>query len=102
MDYKEILNKAEYNFIHSNPRLGRNIILLGLGGSYSYGTNNDKSDLDIRGITMNLKSDLLGLSEFEQYVDDKTDTVIYSFNKILKIRGRLYMCLPLILTENMY
>lgn len=82
---RKLLEKEEYNFIHTNPRLGQNIILLGLGGSYSYGTNNDNSDLDIRGITMNLKSDLLGLTEFEQYVDDKTDTVIYSFNKMVKL-----------------
>lgn len=85
MDYKQILKREEYNFIHTNPRLGQNVILLGLGGSYSYGTNNDKSDLDIRGITMNTKSDLLGLTEFEQYVDDKTDTVIYTFNKMIKL-----------------
>ena len=85
MDIRNLLVKEEYNFIHTNPRLGQNIILLGLGGSYSYGTNNDSSDLDIRGITMNLKSDLLGLTEFEQYVDDKTDTVIYSFNKMIKL-----------------
>ena len=85
MSFKELLKKEEYQFIHTNPRLGQNIILLGLGGSYSYGTNNDNSDLDIRGITMNMKSDLIGLSEFEQYVDDKTDTVIYSFNKMVKL-----------------
>ena len=85
MSFKELLKKEEYQFIHTNPRLGQNIILLGLGGSYSYGTNNDNSDLDIRGITMNMKSDLIGLSEFEQYVDDKTDTVIYSFNKMIKL-----------------
>lgn len=85
MNYKEQLKSDDYNFIKSNPRLGRNIILLGLGGSYSYGTNNGNSDLDIRGITMNLKSDLLGLTDFEQYVDDKTDTVIYSFNKMIKL-----------------
>lgn len=85
MDMSNLLKKEEYIFIHTNPRLGQNIILLGLGGSYSYGTNNDNSDLDIRGITMNLKSDLIGLTEFEQYVDDKTDTVIYSFNKMVKL-----------------
>jgi predicted nucleotidyltransferase len=85
MDIKKILDKDKYNFIQTNPRLGQNIILIGLGGSYSYGTNNGSSDLDIRGITMNLKSDLLGLTEFEQYVDDKTDTVIYSFNKMVKL-----------------
>lgn len=85
MDFTQILKKEEYNFIHTNPRLGQNVILLGVGGSYSYGTNNDKSDLDIRGITMNTKSDLLGLTEYEQYVDDKTDTVIYTFNKMVKL-----------------
>ena len=34
---------------------------------------------------LNLPSDLLGLTEFEQYEDTHTDTVIYSFNKIVKL-----------------
>ncbi len=85
MKGREILNRDEFEFLQTNTRLGKNIILLGLGGSYSYGTNNENSDLDIRGITMNLKSDLIGLTEFEQYVDDKTDTVIYSFNKMIRL-----------------
>ncbi|MDF2544697.1 MAG: hypothetical protein K0S47_4415 [Herbinix sp.] len=85
MDFKELLLREEYLFIKTNPRLGNNVILLGIGGSYAYGTNNDSSDIDVRGITMNLKSDLLGLTEFDQYVDDKTDTVIYSFNKIVRL-----------------
>ena len=85
MDLKKLLERKEYEFIKTNERLGQNIILLGMGGSYAYGTNNENSDLDVRGVTMNLKSDLLGLTEFEQYVDDKTDTVIYSFNKIIKL-----------------
>ena len=61
------------------------MILLGLAGSYSYGTNIDTSDIDIRGITLNQKSDLVGLTQFEQYVDDHTDTVIYGFNKIVTL-----------------
>lgn len=32
-----------------------------------------------------MPSDLLGLTEFEQYEDNTTDTVIYSFNKIVKL-----------------
>lgn len=59
--------------------------MLGLGGSYAYGTNNDKSDIDFRGVTLSMPSDLLGLTEFEQFEDVKTDTVIYSFNKIVKL-----------------
>ena len=85
MDFIKIMNSAEYDFLRSNPRLGKRIILLGLGGSYAYGTNNENSDIDFRGITLNLPSDLLGLTEFEQYEDNDTDTVIYSFNKIVRL-----------------
>ncbi len=40
---------------------------------------------DFRGVTLNLPSNLLGLTEFEQYEDENTDTVIYSFNKVVKL-----------------
>lgn len=85
MDFKKVMNSTEYDFLRKNPRLGNRIILLGLGGSYAYGTNNESSDIDFRGITLNLPSDILGLTEFEQYEDSGTDTVIYSFNKIVKL-----------------
>ena len=90
-DYKDILNKPEYDFINKNEHLGKHVILLGLAGSYAYGTNIDGSDIDIRGITLNQKSDLIGLTQFEQYVDDNTDTVIYSFNKMVNL---LLSCNP--------
>ncbi len=32
-----------------------------------------------------MPSDLLGMTGFEQYVDEKTDTVIYGFNKLVKL-----------------
>lgn len=79
------MQSAQYDFLRTNPRLGNRIILMGLGGSYAYGTNNENSDIDFRGITLNLPSDLLGLTEFEQYEDNSTDTVIYAFNKIIKL-----------------
>lgn len=85
MNFKTLLQTTEYSFLRTNPRLGKRIILLGLGGSYAYGTNNENSDIDFRGVTLNLPSDLLGLTEFEQYEDEHTDTVIYSFNKIVKL-----------------
>ena len=87
----QILQTAEYHFIKTNEHLGKHVILLGLAGSYSYGTNIDTSDIDIRGITLNQKSDLIGLTQFEQYVDDHTDTVIYGFNKIVTL---LLSCNP--------
>lgn len=84
-DFIDLMNSAEYDFLRSNPRLGKRIILMGIGGSYAYGTNNENSDIDFRGITLNLPSDLLGMTHFEQYEDACTDTVIYSFNKIVSL-----------------
>jgi len=85
MDFIKLMNSADYDFLRTHPRLDNRIILMGLGGSYAYGTNNENSDIDFRGITLNLPSDILGLTEFEQYVDEGTDTVIYSFNKMVKL-----------------
>jgi len=85
MDFRKLMYSSEYDFLRTHPRLGDRIILMGLGGSYAYGTNNENSDIDFRGITLNLPSDLLGLTEFEQYEDASTDTVIYAFNKIVKL-----------------
>lgn len=83
--FKEKLQTEEYQFLKTNPHLGKQIILLGVSGSYSYGTNQENSDIDIRGIALNRKSDLIGMTQFEQYVDEKTDTTIYAFCKIIKL-----------------
>lgn len=84
-DFKRLLDTEEYGFLKEHPRLGKRIILLGVGGSYAYGTDNENSDIDFRGITLNLPSDLLGLTQFEQFEDRDTDTVIYSFNKMVRL-----------------
>ncbi len=85
MDFIKLMNSEDYDFLRTNVRLGNRIMLLGLGGSYSYGTNNESSDIDFRGVTLQMPSDLLGLTEFDQYEDDKTDTVIYGFNKLVRL-----------------
>ena len=88
MNLKEIkakLQSDEYSFLKENPHLKNNIILLGLGGSYSYGTNIENSDLDIRGVALNSKSDILTNENFEQFINNETDTTIYSFNKIITL-----------------
>ena len=85
MDFKELLNTTEYSFLRENPRLGNRIMLLGVSGSYGYGTNREGSDIDFRGVTLNLPSDLIGLTTFDQYEDAHTDTVIYSFNKLVNL-----------------
>ena len=85
-DIKNKLNSDEYSFIKENEHLGNNIILLGLSGSHAYGTETGNSDVDMRGITLNSKFDILGLDKgFEQVVHNETDTTIYSFNKMIKL-----------------
>ncbi len=85
MDFKALMLTKEYDFLRTNERLGSRMILLGLGGSHAYGTCNENSDVDFRGVTLSMPSDLLGLTRFEQYEDRQTDTVIYSFNKIIRL-----------------
>lgn len=85
MDLSTLLTQGEYDFLRTDEHLGKHIILLGLGGSYSYGTSNEDSDIDIRGVALNRKSDLIGLTQYEQYVDNRTDTVIYTFNKMISL-----------------
>ncbi len=91
MDFKELAKTKEYDFLCTDPRLGDRIILLGVTGSYGYGTNREGSDVDFRGITLDLPSDIIGFTEFEQFEDRITDTVIYSFNKIIRL---LMSCNP--------
>jgi hypothetical protein len=58
---------------------------LTLGGSYAYGTNNENSDLDIRGCALNSKAQILTNQKFEQFVNEETDTTIYAFNKLVTL-----------------
>ena len=83
MDFRQLIDTTEYDFLRTNPRLKNRVMLLGLSGSY--GTNREGSDIDFRGVTLNLPSDLLGLTTFEQLEDRHTDTVIYSFNKLVNL-----------------
>lgn len=85
MNFEELLQTKDYDFLRTNPRLSGRIMLLGLSGSYGYGTNREGSDVDFRGVALNLPSDLIGLTSFEQFEDRTTDTVIYGFNKFVSL-----------------
>lgn len=68
-DIGTMLKSQEYDFLRENENLGSNIILLGFGGSHAYGTNNENSDVDIRGIATRTKREILTGGDFEQVVD---------------------------------
>lgn len=109
MDINNVIKRPEYEFLQTEKRLGKNIMLMTYGGSHAYGLNGPNSDIDIRGIILPTKRDLLGPSffiddedrdnknliygnnGFEQYLDKTTDTTLYSLDKIL---GLLYKCNP--------
>ena len=82
---KETLKSAEYDFLRTDKNLGNNIIILTLGGSHAYGTDNEDSDLDVRGCTLNSKNQILTNENFEQFVNEETDTTIYAFNKLITL-----------------
>ena len=82
-EIKSMLKTTEYDFLRENPHLGKNICYLTLGGSHAYGTNVEGSDVDIRGIALNSKQEILLGRDFEQVVNTDTDTTIYSFKKIV-------------------
>ena len=82
---KEKLKSEEYGFLRKDKNLSNNIIILTLGGSHAYGTDNENSDLDIRGCALNSKMQILTNENFEQFVNEATDTTIYAFNKLISL-----------------
>ena len=82
---KQLLNTDAYSFLRTNEHLGKNIILLTLGGSHAYGTNVEGSDVDLRGCALNSKEEILTNKNFEQFVNEETDTTIYAFNKLITL-----------------
>lgn len=84
-EIKQLVAGPDYDFLRTNPKLGNRIMFLTLGGSHAYGTNVETSDVDIRGCAMNSPSDIVGLSNFEQFVETNTDTTVYAFNKLITL-----------------
>lgn len=84
-EIKSVVGSDKYDFLRENEHLGNRIALIGLGGSYAYGTNTPTSDLDVRGFALNSKEEILGNGAFEQLEDHETDTVIYGFNKFIRL-----------------
>lgn len=84
-EIKTAVAGADYDFLRTDEHLGKNIILLGLGGSHAYGTEIETSDLDVRGCAVNSREEILCGEDFEQVTDVPTDTTIYSFMKLVRL-----------------
>jgi len=80
----ELNTAPKYSFLHSNPDL-QDIIYLVLSGSHGYGTNNENSDIDLRGVLIEGPKYLYGLKNFEQFEDIPSDTVIYGLKKFVHL-----------------
>ena len=74
----------EYNFLKSNSKL-ENLCYLVYSGSISYGTNNENSDIDLRGFLKENLSDIVLNRPFEVYEDKNTDSVIYGLRKFINL-----------------
>jgi len=82
LDLEEVLKRPEYAWVNDyRDRL----CFITLGGSYSYGTNVEGSDIDVRGVMLPTVDELIGLKHFEQRIDESTDTTLYEFNKFIKL-----------------
>lgn len=82
LNLKELIKRPEYKWIEEYKD---RICFLTLGGSFGYGTNVEGSDIDIRGVMLPTKEELIGLKSFEQRIDEDTDTVLYEFNKYVRL-----------------
>ena len=82
---ENILQRDEYKFLREDKRLGKNIAYLTIAGSIAYGTNTENSDVDVRGFAVEKIDSILTGKAFEQFDDDKTDTVIYGLRKYFKL-----------------
>lgn len=82
---KKKLNSIDYDFLRENEHVKDRIMLLTLGGSFSYGTDVEDSDIDLRGIVHEGVKELIGLSNFEQFQNNDTDTTLYGLRKIVSL-----------------
>lgn len=84
MDYKKAIDSKNYDFLRDNEDLKQTIYLVA-SGSHGYGTSNENSDLDLRGVLIETDKYLYGLNAYEQFENVETDTVIYGLKKFISL-----------------
>lgn len=79
------LREKEYDFLRADRFIKENpICLLTLGGSYAYGTNVEGSDIDLRGVYLNSKQEILSMRcKNKPYTPSDSDSVIYPLKQII-------------------
>lgn len=83
------IQKQAYS-LQSDPQrwIEENTIYKVISGSHAYGLNHKDSDLDIRGVAIPPLTFILGLRNFEQYIETKErDLQIYDIKKFFKLAG---------------
>lgn len=82
LDLKELISKPEYAWLDLYKD---RICFLTVAGSYGYGLNTETSDIDLRGVILPTKDELIGLKSFKQRDDRDTDTCLYELNRFIHL-----------------
>ena len=67
---KEKLKTSEYDFLRNDERIKDKLMVLTLGGSHAYGMDTENSDLDVRGVALNTKEEILLGTDFYDLLND--------------------------------
>lgn len=82
MTLEQIKNKLkteEYDFLRTDKNLGRNIILLTLGGSYAYGVRYATVQINELKFEITLDNAVIGNSVIVFYSKDNKEQMVYRF-----------------------
>lgn len=86
IDLEELIKRPEYKWLDDYKD---RICFLTVSGSWGYGTNVEGSDIDLRGVILPTKEELIGLNHFEQKLDSDTDSCLYEVNKFIHLAQQI-------------